>query len=175
MSEGKELAKEIIKKLGTFTPGVTEELTGNITEISDGVAKVSGLYGVSYLEMVEFTGGVKGVAINLEENEVGIIILGEYLNLKEGDEVKTTCKLLSIPVSDNLIGRVVDPLGISLDGKGALTSKESYPIEKVAPGVTMRQPVNVSLATGIKAIDAMIPIGRGQRELIIGDRGVGKT
>ena len=175
MDDGKQLAKEILQKLAAYTPKVEAELTGKVTKIADGVAKVSGLYGVAYLEMVEFPRGIYGVAINLEEEEVGVIVLGEYLSIKEGDEVKNTGKLLSIPVGETLVGRVIDPLGNPLDGKGEIRTKTSYPVEKVAPGVTMRQPVNTPLATGIKPIDTMIPIGRGQRELIIGDRGTGKT
>ncbi len=175
MNKGQVLAKQLIQKIASYKPQVTEQLTGNITEIADGVAKISGLYGVAYLEMVEFAHGVMGVAINLENKEVGAIILGDYLLLKQGDEVRNTGKLLSVPVGEELIGRVIDPLGMPLDGKGTIKTKNSYPIEKVAPGVTIRHPVNKSVATGIKAIDAMIPIGRGQRELIIGDRGTGKT
>ena len=175
MDNTKIITEQLLKKLATFKPEVEERVIGTVTAIADGVAKVSGLAGVSYLEMVEFPKNIIGVAINLEEQEVGVIILGDYLKLKEGDEVRNTGKLLSIPVTEALIGRVLDPLGVPLDGKGAISSKTFYPIEKVAPGVTARQPVNTPLATGIKAIDAMIPIGRGQRELIIGDRGTGKT
>ncbi|OGG26812.1 F0F1 ATP synthase subunit alpha [Candidatus Gottesmanbacteria bacterium RIFCSPLOWO2_01_FULL_39_12b] len=175
MSSGSKLVTKILEKLATYQPKIEEQLTGKIIAVADGVAKVSGLYGVSYLEMVEFPHGVFGVAINLEEKQVGVIVLGDYLKLQEGDEVKNTGKLLSIAVGEELIGRVIDPIGNPLDGKGEIRSKKNYPIEKVAPGVIARQPVNTSLATGIKAIDAMIPIGRGQRELIIGDRGVGKT
>src|SRR3990167_6585457 len=171
----KDIAKQLLAKISAHKPGIEEKLTGKIETMADGVARVSGLQGVAMMEMVEFPGGILGVAINLEADSVGVIILGDYLRLKEGDEVKNTGKLLSIPVSNELIGRVVDPLGRPLDGKGEINSKDWYPIEKRAPGVTQRQPVNTSLATGIKAIDAMIPIGRGQRELIIGDRGVGKT
>jgi F-type H+-transporting ATPase subunit alpha len=127
------------------------------------------------MEMVEFPHSIMGVAINLEENEVGIIILGDYLKIKQGDIVKNTGKLLSVPVGPNLIGRVIDGLGNQIDNKGEIKSEKSYPVEKIAPGVTLRRPVNTSVATGIKAIDALVPIGRGQRELIIGDRGTGKT
>ncbi|MBI4058599.1 F0F1 ATP synthase subunit alpha [Candidatus Gottesmanbacteria bacterium] len=175
MNQGTRLAREILEKIARYKPEVEEQLTGTITSLGDGVAKLSGLYGVSYLEMVEFPHGVKGVAINLEEREVGVIILGDYTRLKEGDEARNTGKLLSVPVGEGLIGRVVDPLGMPLDGKGDIRTNAMYPVEKIAPGVTLRQPVNSSLATGLKAIDAMIPIGRGQRELIIGDRGTGKT
>src|SRR3990167_11535203 len=125
--------------------------------------------------MLEFPGGVFGVVLNLEENGVGAIILGSASSIKEGDTVKTTGRILSVPVSDDVLGRVLDPLGNPIDGKGKLNSKKFYPIEKVAPGVMTRKSVGVPLQTGIKAIDALIPIGRGQRELIIGDRQVGKT
>jgi F-type H+/Na+-transporting ATPase subunit alpha len=175
MSQGKQLVSAILEKLQTYQPKIEEQLTGNIISISDGVAKVSGLFGVSYLEMVQFPHGVAGVAINLEQKEVGVIILGDYLKLKQGDEVKNTGKLLSIPVGEELLGRVIDPLGNPMDGKGEIHTKKAYPIEKIAPGVVERKPVTMPLATGIKAIDALIPIGRGQRELIVGDRGLGKT
>ncbi|MFH0863703.1 MAG: F0F1 ATP synthase subunit alpha [Candidatus Gottesmanbacteria bacterium] len=149
--------------------------TGKIIRISDGVAILSGLSDVAYNELLVFPGKIYGVALNLEEDKVGAIILGDYLSLSEGDEVKATGRLLSLPVGDELIGRVLNPLGMALDGKPEITSKTYYPIEKLAPGVTARQPVNAPLQTGIKAIDSMTPIGRGQRELIIGDRGTGKT
>ena len=175
MDKTEILTEQLLKKLAAYKPVVEERVTGTIISVGDGVTKISGLGGVSYLEMIEFPHGVFGVAINLEQNEVGAIVLGDYLKLKEGDEVRNTGKLLSIPVSEALIGRVIDPLGVTLDGKGEINAKTLYPIEKVAPGVTARQPVNTPVQTGIKAIDAMVPIGRGQRELIIGDRGVGKT
>lgn len=166
---------EIIAKIKSYTTSVSSGFTGNVTQISDGVAKVSGLTELSYNEMVEFPHGVLGVAINLEENEVGVVILGDYLNIKEGDVVKGTKRLLSIGVSDKLLGRVINPLGYPQDAKADIATTEFYPIEKIAPGVTFRQPVSTPLQTGIKAIDSMIPIGRGQRQLIIGDRGTGKT
>lgn len=175
MNEGKKAVSDILHKISAYKPQLEEQITGNVVSLADGVAKVSGLYGVSYLELVEFPQNIYGVAINLEEKEVGVIILGDYVKLNEGDEVKNTGKILSVPVGEELIGRVLDPLGEPLDGYGKIHTQKNYPVEKVAPGVTARQPVNVSLATGIKAIDAMIPIGRGQRELIIGDRGIGKT
>ena len=124
---------------------------------------------------MEFPNDTLGVAINLEEEKVGVIVLGDYLKIHEGDKVKGTGRLLSISVGEELIGRVIDPLGNPLDGKGAIAAKTYYPIEKIAPAVVRRKPVNIPLQTGIKAIDSMIPIGRGQRELIIGDRGTGKT
>lgn len=170
-----QITKDLIKKLKTIESKYSAGTTGEVLEIADGVAKISGLSQVSYSEMVEFPKGIMGVAINLEEEQVGAIILGDYLSISEGDQVKGTGRLLSIGVSEKLIGRVIDPMGVALDGKGPISSKTYYPIEKIAPGVTERQPVNKPLQTGIKAIDSMIPIGRGQRELIIGDRGTGKT
>lgn len=169
------ITREVVQKLKTYTPSVSAGFTGTVREISDGVAKVVGLQNVAYSEMVEFPGRVFGVAINLEEQEVGTIVLGEYLKIAEGDQVRATNRLLSIGVGDALIGRVIDPLGNPLDGKGAISTKTFYPVEKIAPGVIARQPVTTPLQTGVCAIDSMIPIGRGQRELIIGDRGTGKT
>ncbi len=149
--------------------------TGQILTIADGVAKVTGLSEAMYNEMIEFPGGTIGIALNLEEDEVGVVVLGESTHLKAGDEAKCTGKLLSVPVGKGLLGRVVNPLGQPLDGKGPVESSESYPVEKIAPGIIERRSVDQPLATGIMAIDSMIPIGRGQRELIIGDRGTGKT
>src|SRR5438876_1717440 len=149
---------------------------GRVLEVGDGIARVYGLSGVMAGEMVEFKRtGVRGLAFNLEENSVGVIILGEYLEIAEGDEVGTTGQLLRVPVGDAVIGRVVDPLGNPQDGKGPIITDQTRPLESMAPGVAGRQPVNQPLQTGIKAIDAMTPIGRGQRELIIGDRKTGKT
>src|SRR5438445_9719428 len=149
---------------------------GRVLEVGDGIARVYGLSGVMSGEMVDFRRtGVKGLAFNLEENSVGVIILGQYLEIAEGDEVTTTGQLLRVPVGDALIGRVVDPLGNPLDAKGPVVSNASRALESMAPGVAGRQPVNQPLQTGIKAIDSMTPIGRGQRELIIGDRKTGKT
>jgi F-type H+-transporting ATPase subunit alpha len=149
---------------------------GRVLEVGDGIARIYGLSGVMAGEMVEFTRtSVRGVAFNLEENSVGVIILGEYLEIAEGDEVRTTGGLLRVPVGDAIIGRVVDPLGNPLDGKGPVVTDLSRPVESNAPGVAGRQPVNQPLQTGLKAIDSMTPIGRGQRELIIGDRKTGKT
>ncbi|MCI0739771.1 MAG: F0F1 ATP synthase subunit alpha [Gemmataceae bacterium] len=149
---------------------------GRVLEVGDGIARVYGLSGVMAGEMVEFTRvGVRGVAFNLEENSVGVIILGEFLEIAEGDEVRTTGDLLRVPVGDAVIGRVVDPLGNAIDGKGPVVSSQTRAVEFIAPGVAERQPVNQPLQTGIKAIDSMTPIGRGQRELIIGDRKTGKT
>lgn len=169
------IAKELIKKLENFEPSVSARRVGYVVSIADGVAKVSGLPHVAYLELVEFPNGSAGVAINLEEESVGVIVLGDYLTIKEGDEVKGTGELLSIPVGEGFLGRVVNPLGQPIDGKAAISTKTRYPLEKIASGVVHRQAVNTPLQTGIKAVDAMIPIGRGQRELIIGDRNTGKT
>ncbi len=170
-----KITEEIIKKLKSYAPKVEIGYGGRVIEVADGVARVSGLADVAYLEKVEFSSGVSGVAINLDEDEVGVIVLGDYLKVHQGDEVKGTGTLLSLGVSEGLIGRIIDPLGNPLDGKGRVETKTLYPIEKIAPGVTKRNPVNKPLQTGLKAIDSMIPIGRGQRELIIGDRATGKT
>src|SRR6266852_5128716 len=149
---------------------------GRVLEVGDGIARVYGLSGVMSGEMVEFARvGVRGLAFNLEENSVGVIILGDYLEITEGDEVRSTGQLLRVPVGDAVIGRVVDPLGNPKDGKGPVVTTVTRPVEFTAPGVAERQPVDVPLQTGIKAIDAMTPVGRGQRELIIGDRKTGKT
>ncbi len=149
---------------------------GRVLEVGDGIARVYGLSGAMAGEMVEFTRtGARGLAFNLEENSVGVIILGDYLEIAEGDEVRSTGQLLRVPVGDALVGRVVDPLGNPRDGKGPIVTDQSRLVETIAPGVAGRQPVNQPLQTGLKAIDSMTPIGRGQRELIIGDRKTGKT
>lgn len=151
------------------------ENVGVVTEVGDGIARIEGLSDVQASELIEFPGQIFGLALNLEQYNVGAVILGDFTKIKEGNTVKTTGKVLSIPVGDGLIGRVVDPLGKPLDGKGPIKTAKTYPVEKIAPGVITRQSVSVPLQTGIKAIDALIPIGRGQRELIIGDRNTGKT
>ncbi len=148
---------------------------GTIVSLADGVAAVEGLSGVMMNEMVEFPGGLMGVALNLAEDTVGCVVMGDISSLKEGMQAKTTGRLLSIPVGKGLLGRVVDALGNPVDGKGPLAATERYPVEKIAPGITPRKSVDQPMQTGIMAIDAMIPIGRGQRELIIGDRATGKT
>lgn len=167
-----ELVEKEIQNLKTKA---VSENVGTVAEVGDGIAKIEGLSQVQMSELVEFPGSVYGLALNLEQYTVGAIILGDFTKVKEGDEVKTTGKLLQVPVGEELIGRVVDALGNPLDGKGPIESKTTYPVEKVASGVITRKSVSVPLQTGIKAIDAMIPIGRGQRELIIGDRNTGKT
>jgi len=169
------IVENLKKEIDNFSLQLKVEKVGKVIEVFDGIAKVSGLSDIKSSEMVTFPGGVVGVALNLEEDAVGVIILGEFSNIKEGDEVKATGKILEIPVSDNILGRVVNAVGVPIDGKGALKANKTYPIEKVAPGVVTRQSVDQPVATGIKAIDAIIPIGRGQRELIIGDRQTGKT
>src|SRR5882724_2992672 len=155
------------------TPG--KQNVGVIREISDGVAKVEGLTDAMLNEMIDLGHGITGLALNLEETEVGVIILGDYTQLEEGGEARTTGKLLQTPVGKGLLGRVVNTLGEPIDGKGPVKSDVAYPVEKMAPGIIRRQSVNQPVQTGIMAIDAMIPIGRGQRELIIGDRSTGKT
>jgi F-type H+-transporting ATPase subunit alpha len=173
-------ADEIVSVLQTeieqYRSKLQAEEVGRVLEIGDGIARVYGLAGAMAGEMLEFTRtGVRGLAFNLEENSVGVIILGDYLEIAEGDEVRSTGQLLRVPCGDALIGRVVDPLGNPLDDKGPIVASASRPVEIIAPGVAGRQPVDQPLQTGIKAIDSMTPIGRGQRELIIGDRKTGKT
>jgi len=170
-----EIASVIQKEIEDFRGQLATSEVGRVLEVGDGIARCYGLSTAMAGEMVEFSNGVRGLVFNLEENSVGVIILGDYLEIAEGDEVKTTGALLSVPVGEALIGRVVDPLGKPLDGKGPILSEERRPLETIAPGVAARQPVKQPLQTGIKAIDAMTPIGRGQRELIIGDRKTGKT
>jgi F-type H+/Na+-transporting ATPase subunit alpha len=173
-----EIASVIQQEIEQFESRIDVRQIGRVIEVGDGIARVYGLSGVMSGEMVEFSGnasGVNGLAFNLEENSVGVIILGDYLTINEGDEVRSTGRLLSVPVGDAVLGRVIDPLGNPLDGGGPVATTERRLVESDAPGVAERQPVNVPLQTGITAIDSMTPIGRGQRELIIGDRKTGKT
>jgi len=167
--------EQIEQQIANLQAKTVTSNTGKIITTADGVAKIDGLSEVMYNEMIEFPGGTIGIALNLEEDEVGAVILGESTHLKQGDEVKCTGKLLSVPVGKALLGRVVDALGAPVDGKGPIEASETYPVEKIAPGIIERKSVDQPLLTGIQAIDSMIPIGRGQRELIIGDRGTGKT
>jgi len=160
---------------GIQSASTTKMNVGLVREIGDGVARIEGLSGAMLNEMLEFPGGIYGIALNLEETEVGAVILGDYTQIREGDEVKTTGKLLQVPVGKALLGRVVDALGQPIDGKGPIKAEITYPVEKIAPGIIKRKSVSQPVQTGIMAIDAMIPIGRGQRELIIGDRATGKT
>ena len=172
---GQTIVEQLTSQIKSFATNASAEETGIVREIGDGIAKVSGLSNVSSMEMVTFESGAYGVALNLEEDQVGILILGSTEGILEGQTVKATGDILSVPVGKEMTGRVVDALGHAIDGKGAIKTKTSYPIEKVAPRVMTREPVNQPLMTGIKAIDSMIPVGRGQRELIIGDRQTGKT
>jgi len=169
------LLQELESQINSAKTTATRQNVGVIREIGDGVAKVEGLTDAMVNEMLDLGHGISGLALNLEETEVGVIILGDYTKLQEGDEVRTTGKLLQVPVGFGLLGRVVNTLGEPLDDKGPIASEVFYPVEKVAPGIIRRSPVRQPVQTGIMAIDAMIPIGRGQRELIIGDRSTGKT
>jgi len=170
-----EIASVIQQEIERYQSRIDVREVGRVLEVGDGIARVYGLSGIMSGEMVAFPSGVNGLAFNLEENSVGVIILGDFLSINEGDEVRATGQLLSIPVGDAVLGRVIDPLGNPLDGLGPIVASERRPLEAVAPGVAHRQPVKEPLQTGIKAIDSMTPIGRGQRELIIGDRKTGKT
>jgi len=175
MSNKDYIIEELKKQIIDFKTSITKEKVGTVEEIGDGIARISGLSDIMASEMIEFPGNKFGVALNLEEDSVGAIILGEQEGIKEGDTVKTTGRILQVPVGEALVGRVVNPLGQPLDGKGDIKTDTYYPVEKIAPRVITRESVNTPVQTGIKAIDSMIPIGRGQRELIIGDRQVGKT
>jgi len=169
------LLQEIEAKIAGAKTATAKQNVGTVREIGDGVAKIEGLTDAMLNEMLDFGNGVVGLALNLEETEVGAVILGDYTRIKEGTEVYTTGKLLQVPVGKGLLGRVVNVLGQPLDGKGPIKETAFYPVEKIAPGIIKRRPVSQPVQTGIMAIDAMIPIGRGQRELIIGDRSTGKT
>ncbi len=166
------IIKEEIEHFGAV---VTTANVGTVVEIGDGIARVHGLGAAKYNELLQFPHDIMGLALNLEEDNVGAVILGDCSKIKEGDEVRATGRVVEVPVGNALIGRVVDPLGRSRDGKGPIKTEKTRPIERVAPGVTMRKPVDTPVMTGIKAVDSMIPIGRGQRELIIGDRFTGKS
>ncbi len=169
------IATTLLERIQQFQPVVVTEDVGTVVEVGDGIARVSGLSTVQMSELVTFPDGTLGMAFNLEVDNVGIIIMGDYTNIREGDLVRRTGRIVSVPVGDALLGRVVDALGRPIDGKGPIRTDKYRPIERIAPGVVVRQNVDTPVQTGIKAIDAMIPIGRGQRELIIGDRQTGKT
>jgi F-type H+/Na+-transporting ATPase subunit alpha len=169
------ILQELEQQIAGITSAVAKTNVGTVRQVGDGVAKVEGLSDVMLNEMIDFGGGVTGMALNLEENEVGVVLLGDYTAVKEGAECRTTGKLLSVPVGEAVLGRVVNALGEPIDGKGAIAAAAYYPMEKIAPGIIKRKSVSVPVQTGIMAVDAMIPIGRGQRELIIGDRATGKT
>ena len=172
---GQDIASVIKKQIEGFGSDLGMVDVGSVIEVGDGIARVHGLSGVAYNELVEFEGGVAGIALNLEEDSVGIVILGDPLGIKEGTEVRGTGRVMQVPVGEELLGRVVDGIGSPIDGKGPVETKETREVEIVAPNVAIRKSVDTPVQTGIKAIDAMIPIGRGQRELIIGDRTTGKT
>ena len=173
--KAEEISKIIREQIGSFAVDVDVAEVGSIISIGDGIARVHGVENAMAGEMLEFPHGVYGIALNLEEESVGAVLLGEFKEIKEGDPVKRTGRIISVPVGEELLGRVVNALGQPIDGKGPIASKQFSPIERLAPGVVDRQPVKEPLQTGLKAIDAMVPIGRGQRELIIGDRQTGKT
>jgi F-type H+-transporting ATPase subunit alpha len=169
------IVEQLKEQINNFEAVTKTEKIGKVLEVGDGVVRIEGLSEVMSQEMLEFNDGSIGVALNLEEDYVGAIVLGGYQGIKEGDEVKSTGRILSVPVSEKMIGRVLNATGETIDGKEKITTDTYYPIEKIAPGVITRKSVNEPVQTGIKAIDAMIPVGRGQRELIIGDRQTGKT
>src|SRR5712692_2266668 len=170
-----EITKIIREQLGGFSAGVDVQEVGTVLSLGDGIARIHGLERCMAGELLELPHGVMGIALNLEEDSVGAVLMGDFAEIKEGDEVKRTRRIMSVPVGDDMVGRVVNALGQPIDGKGPILTKEFYPVERLAPGVVERMPVKEPLQTGITAIDAMIPIGRGQRELIIGDRQTGKT
>lgn len=170
-----EITALIKERIENFQPTTEERTVGTVVSVSDGIVRIHGLGDVQYGEMIEFDDGTFGLALNLERDSVGAVVLGEYVGISEGTSVKTTNRILEVPVGEVLLGRVVDALGRPIDGKGPVKAEQTYPIEKVAPGVIMRQSVSQPVQTGLKAVDAMVPIGRGQRELIIGDRQTGKT
>src|ERR687892_212842 len=170
-----EISKIIREQIGSFAVAVDVAEVGTVVSLGDGIARVHGCQRAMAGEMLEFPHGVFGIALNLEEDSVGAVLLGEFKEIKEGDVVKRTGRIISVPVGEEMLGRVVNALGQPIDGKGPIASKQFLPVERLAPGVVDRQPVKEPLQTGLKAIDGMVPIGRGQRELIIGDRQTGKT
>ena len=173
--KAEEITKIIRDQIGNYAVNVDVSEVGTVVAVGDGIARLHGVESVMAGEMLEFSHGVFGIALNLEESSVGAVLLGDYTEIREGDPVKRTGRIISVPVGDEMLGRVINALGQPIDGKGPITSNQYRPIEQIAPGVVDRQPVREPLQTGLKAIDAMIPIGRGQRELIIGDRQTGKT
>jgi len=175
MARAQDIASVIRQQIEQFGTTVTAVNVGTVVEVGDGIARIHGLAGVKYNELLEFPNGIIGLALNLEEDSVGAIILGGYSEIKEGDEVKCTGRIVEVPVGEGLIGRVVNALGQPIDGKGPINYTKTFPVERIAPNVVTRTSVNTPVQTGIKAIDSIIPIGRGQRELIIGDRSTGKT
>lgn len=174
-ARGQDIVSVIKQQIEQFGMAVTMVDVGTVVEVGDGIARIHGLAAAKYNELLQFPGEIMGIALNLEEDSVAAVILGDYSEIREGDEVRCTGRIAEVPVGDDLIGRVIDPLGRPLDGKGAIRADKTRPVERVAPNVTLRKPVDTPVQTGIKAIDSMIPLGRGQRELIIGDRSTGKT
>jgi len=174
-ARGQDIVSVIKQQIEQFGAAATMVEVGTVIEVGDGIARIHGLAAAKYSELLQFPNEIKGIVLNLEEDSVAAIILGDYTEIKEGDEVSCTGRIASVPAGEALIGRVVDPLGRPLDGKGKIKTNKTRPMERVAPNVTLRKPVDTPVQTGIKAIDSMIPLGRGQRELIIGDRSTGKT
>jgi len=172
---GRDIVSVIKEQIQSFGSTVTMVDVGSVVEVGDGIARIHGLRGAKYNELLEFPNGIMGLALNLEEDNVAAVIVGDYSHIKEGDEVHCTGRVVEVPVGDELIGRVVDPLGNPLDNMGSIKTNKTRPVERVAPNVVMREPVRTPVHTGIKVVDGLIPIGRGQRELIIGDRSVGKS
>ena len=170
-----EISDLIKQRIENFDARAEARDVGTVVVLTDGIVRIHGLADVQYGEMIEFPGGSFGLALNLEQDSVGAVILGEYKHISEGDTVRTTGRILEVPVGEALLGRVVNSLGAPIDGKGPIDTAESSPIEKVAPGVIDRQSVSQPVQTGLKSIDSMVPVGRGQRELIIGDRQTGKS
>jgi F-type H+-transporting ATPase subunit alpha len=175
MINADEIAGIIKQRIATFKTGANETEVGTVIEVGDNIARIYGLDAAQASELVQFPNGIEGVVLNLEEDNVGVAIMGPDTDIKEGDQVRRTGRIVSVPVGEALLGRVVNPLGAPVDGKGPIETKKWRTIENRAPGVIERQGVKQPLQTGIRAIDALIPIGKGQRELIIGDRGTGKT
>lgn len=175
MSYSDKIVESLKAKIEAYKGEIKIDEIGRVVEVKDGIARMNGLEKCMAMEMLQFPDGIIGLALNIEEDTVGAIILGDYTKISEGDVVKRTGKIMSIPVGDQMIGRVINAIGIPVDGQGEIVTKEEYPVERIAPGVITREPVNKPLLTGIKSVDALIPIGRGQRELIIGDRQTGKT
>jgi len=175
VTHGEDIVSVIKRQIEQFGTSVAMVDVGTVVGVADGLARIHGLSGAKYNELLQFPKDIMGIALNLEEDSVGAVILGDFLEIKEGDEVRCTGRILEVPVGEGLIGRVVDPLGRPLDGKGPIKYEKTRPLERVAPNVVVRSPVSVPVHTGIKTIDSLIPIGRGQRELIIGDRFTGKT
>ncbi len=174
-TKGQEIVSVLKEQIKQFGSAVTMVDVGTVIEVGDGIARIHGLASAKYNELLEFPNDIMGIALNLEEDGVAAIVLGDYLKIKEGDEVRCTGRIVEVPAGEALIGRVIDPLGRPLDGKGPVKAKGTRPVERVAPNVVLRKSVDTPVQTGIKAVDSLIPIGRGQRELIIGDRSTGKT